>query len=193
MNLTLKRLGLLAILPLFTISVLVRYEYASAQELACPQGEVTLVRASDPNPICIKESTANRWVQLGIATIVGTVQVTSAEPIPMETPQETMEEEIAPGSVLRLSRANVPATIPLHQGFYNGDSVYFIVTDSSDQTHADIVTEQQGWKVELAPLLANAPDAALSPVYIFKNGVEGSGVHGFHTPHTMRERERHPQ
>ncbi len=96
--------------------------------------------------------------------------------------EETMMEKITEadlGSVLRLSRANVPAIIPLHQGFYNGDSVYFIVTDSSDQKHADIVTEQQGWKVELAPLLANAPEAALSPVYIFKNGVEGNGVHGF--------------
>ncbi len=103
-------------------------------------------------------------------------------PAPEPEPETTMEEpmkEIAPGSILRLSRANVPATIPLHQGFYNGDSVYFIVTDSSDQTHADIVTEQQGWKVELAPLLANAPEAALSPIYIFTNGVEGSGVHGF--------------
>jgi len=105
------------------------------------------------------------------------------EPTPEPEPETTMEEQVEeiadPGSVLRLSRANVPATIPLHQGFYNGDSVYFIVTDSSDQKHADIVTEQQGWKVELAPLLANAPAAALSPVYIFKNGVEGSGVHGF--------------
>jgi len=105
------------------------------------------------------------------------------EPTPEPEPETTMEEQVEeiadPGSVLRLSRANVPATIPLHQGFYNGDSVYFIVTDSSDQKHADIVTEQQGWKVELAPLLANAPAAALSPVYIFKNGVEGSGVHGY--------------
>jgi len=105
------------------------------------------------------------------------------EPTPEPEPETTMEEQVEeiadPGSVLRLSRANVPAVIPLHQGFYNGDSVYFIVTDSSDQKHADIVTEQQGWKVELAPLLANAPAAALSPVYIFKNGVEGNGVHGF--------------
>jgi len=98
---------------------------------------------------------------------------------PMKEIIEEPMKEIAPGSILRLSRANVPAIIPLHQGFYNGDSVYFIVTDSSDQKHADIVTEQQGWKVELAPLLANAPEAALSPIYIFKNGVEGSGVHGF--------------
>jgi len=105
------------------------------------------------------------------------------EPTPEPEPETTMEEQVEeitdPGSVLRLSRANVPATIPLHQGFYNGDSVYFIVTDSSDQKHADIVTEQQGWKVELAPLLANAPAAALSPVYVFTNGVEGSGVHGY--------------
>jgi len=104
---------------------------------------------------------------------------TMEEPMKEEMMMEEPMEEVAPGSVLRLSRANVPAIIPLHQGFYNSDSVYFIVTDSSDQKHADIVTEQQGWKVELAPLLANAPEAALSPVYIFKNGVEGSGVHGF--------------
>jgi len=105
------------------------------------------------------------------------------EPTPEPEPETTMEEQVEeiadPGSVLRLSRANVPAIIPMHEGFYNGEAVYFIVTDSSDQTHADIVTEQQGWKVELAPLLANAPEAALSPVYVFTNGVDGSGVHGY--------------
>jgi len=125
----------------------------------------------------------------GEGSKIGTTAVAPTAPTPVPTPapepepETTMEEQVEeiadPGSVLRLSRANVPAIIPLHQGFYNGDSVYFIVTDSSDQTHADIVTEQQGWKVELAPLLANAPAAALSPVYVFTNGVEGSGVHGY--------------
>ena len=83
------------------------------------------------------------------------------------------------GSVLRLSRANVPATIPMHQGFYDGQSVYYIITDSSDPAHAEIITENQGWKVELAPLLANAPASALSKTYMFKNGISGDGVHGF--------------
>ncbi len=179
MNTTLKYLGLLAILPLFTIGLVGNYNIsANAQEvLQCMSGEVTVIHVSNPKSICLNESTANRWAQLGIVTIV-----TPSEEIEVIMEEEMMEEvieEVAPGSVLRLSRANVPAIIPLHQGFYNGDSVYFIVTDSSDQKHADIVTEQQGWKVELAPLLANAPEAALSPVYIFKNGVEGSGVHGF--------------
>ena len=83
------------------------------------------------------------------------------------------------GSLLKLSRANVPATIPLHHGFYDGGDVYFIITDSSDLTHADVITESQGWQVELAPLLANAPDAALSTTYMFTNGIDGDGVHGF--------------
>ncbi len=95
--------------------------------------------------------------------------------------EEHMEEvtEADLGSVLRLSRANVPATIPLHHGYYNGGDVYFIITDSSDPSHADIITENQGWQVELAPLLVNAPDDALSRTYMFTNGIEGGGVHGY--------------
>ncbi|RNJ75194.1 MAG: hypothetical protein EB828_05595 [Nitrosopumilus sp. D6] len=91
--------------------------------------------------------------------------------------KDNMEKSM--GSELRLSRANVPATIPLHMGYFGGDEVHFIITDSSDPTHADIITEAQGWKVELAPLLANAPVEALSKTYMFTNGIQGGGVHGF--------------
>jgi hypothetical protein len=83
------------------------------------------------------------------------------------------------GYDLRLARTNVEATIPLHKGWYDGEPVYFIITDSSEQEHADVITEKQGWKVELAPLLANAPKSALSTTYIFSNGVKGDGIHGF--------------
>ena len=96
--------------------------------------------------------------------------------------EETHEDKVIEkdlGSELRLSRANVPATIPMHQGYYDGGNVYFIITDSSDLKHAEIITENQGWKVELAPLLKNAPDTALSKTYMFLNGIEGDGVHGY--------------
>ena len=82
-------------------------------------------------------------------------------------------------SVLRLARANVPATIPMHMGYHDGDSVYYIITDASDETHANTITEQQGWTVEQAPLLSNAPDSALSKVYFFTNGISGDGIHGY--------------
>jgi hypothetical protein len=108
-----------------------------------------------------------------------TPQTSVSKPTTQQSPKESSITEKDLGSVVRLSRANVPATIPMHQGFYNGESVHFIITDSSDPTHAQIITENQGWKVELAPLLANTPEAALSKTYMFTNGVTGDGVHGF--------------
>ena len=83
------------------------------------------------------------------------------------------------GHELRLSRANVPATIPMHMGYHDGETVYYIITDSSDETHADVITQKQGWNVELAPLLRQAPDSALSATYFFTNGVKGDGIHDY--------------
>jgi len=82
------------------------------------------------------------------------------------------------GGIL-LTKANVPVTIPLHQGYYNGKGVYHIITDSSDLIHADNITKTQGWEVNLAPLLANATKDALLKTYVFTNGLPGDGVYGF--------------
>jgi len=84
-----------------------------------------------------------------------------------------------PGSVLKLSRASVPATIPMHKGWFDGKPVYYIITDSSDKKHADDISKTQKWKVELAPPLAKTPKASLDAVYVFTNGKKGSGIHGF--------------
>ena len=80
---------------------------------------------------------------------------------------------------LRLSRANVPAVIPMSTGYYEGGTVYYITTDSSDPTHASIISDLRGWNVELSPVLADAPDEAVATAYMFTNGVEGPGMHGF--------------
>ncbi len=80
---------------------------------------------------------------------------------------------------LKLSRANVPAIIPMHLGTFEGESVYYIITDSNDETYAELITEKQNWKVELAPPLANTPKSALEEVYVFKNGISGDGIYGF--------------
>ena len=80
---------------------------------------------------------------------------------------------------LNLARANVLVDIPLHTGFYNGQDVHYIITDSSDLEHADLITSKQGWRVEHAPFLANAPEDALSKTFIFVNGIEGKGMFGY--------------
>lgn len=78
-----------------------------------------------------------------------------------------------------LSRTNVPATIPMHKGIYEGNQVLYIITDGSDEDYAKTITEKQKWNVELAPVIANVPKNTLQKLFVFKNGVEGDGLYGF--------------
>ena len=80
---------------------------------------------------------------------------------------------------LLLSRANVPAIIPLHQGLYNNGTIYYIITDTNDETYSIDITNKQKWLVELAPVLSNTPKDILGTVYVFKDGIEGKGLHGY--------------
>jgi len=190
MNKSLRYIALLAILPLFTAGVTT--DYFSDADALKSQG-TGISKYGSSTGVCGLQLCSeipggkDAWnAQQGKVTPVAPVEETEVKETMMEKVdsmmEETPEEEITEadlGSVLRLSRANVPATIPMHQGYYNGENVYYIITDSSDPTHADIITQSQGWQVELAPLLKNAPEEALSKTYMFTNGVEGDGVHGY--------------
>lgn len=87
--------------------------------------------------------------------------------------------QTAPVNSIKISRAEVPVTLPLHEGFYGGNQVYYIITDSSSSDYAGQVSGKQGWKVQTAPLLAQSPQKLLSRVYVFTNGVFGQGTEGF--------------
>ncbi|KFM15943.1 hypothetical protein SCCGRSA3_02496 [Marine Group I thaumarchaeote SCGC RSA3] len=87
-------------------------------------------------------------------------------------------EKEEPSSLL--SRANVPATIPMHKGIYDGEKILYIITDGSDEEYAKTLSEKQEWNVELAPVLADVPEDALQKIFVFKNGVKGDGIYGFH-------------
>ncbi len=78
----------LALIPIIlSIGITPVIPFTNAEvELQCMSGEVTVVRTTNPDPICINEITANRWVQLGIAEIIG-------EPMEEEMMEETMVEE----------------------------------------------------------------------------------------------------
>jgi hypothetical protein len=86
------------------------------------------------------------------------------------------------GSVLKLSRTNVPIDIPLLKGYENGNEIYFIATDASDEKTAADATNLTGFEVNYAPLLAQTPESARAQAYAFTNGVEGEGPFGFQLP-----------
>jgi hypothetical protein len=88
----------------------------------------------------------------------------------------------SPGSVLRLSNANVEIDIPLMKGYENGNEIFFIATDASDSQTATQITNATGFKVNFAPLLARTPEEARGQAYVFENGIEGEGPLGFQLP-----------
>jgi hypothetical protein len=82
-------------------------------------------------------------------------------------------------SAFKLSRANIPIDIPLTKGYENGNEVFFITTDASDQKISSQITSATGFQVNFSPLLSKAPDNAVAQFYVFKNGVKGDGTLGF--------------
>lgn len=96
---------------------------------------------------------------------------------PTEVIMQKIEPEKNPS--LLLSRANVPATIPMHEGLYDGNPIYYIITDSSNQDYAKMLTTKQGWKVEVAPSIKKPPENILQEIFIFKNGIKGNGINNY--------------
>ena len=97
---------------------------------------------------------------------------------PTEVIMQKIELEPEKPSLL-LAKTNVPATIPMHKGLYNGKSVFYIITDSSDKEYAEKLSKLQEWRVETAPPLSKTPEQVLQKVFVFTNGVQGDGIYGF--------------
>src|SRR3989338_9169221 len=176
---SIKYFGLLLILPLITMALTTNYIIEADAEKG--KGVPSSSYGSKNKGIVCGDRLCSE-IPGGKDTIKNEKSMSSTVPKSEKMEDKsmtTMQDQTELGYVLKLSRANVPATIPLQHGFYNSGDVFYIITDASEQKHADLITEQQGWKVELAPLLANAPKEALSTTYFFTNCVKGDGIHGF--------------
>ena len=71
------------------------------------------------------------------------------------------------------------AELPAGKASAEGKEIYFVHTEASDAGVAEKLTNMMKSPVILVPSLANMPEEALANVYVFTNGVEGSGPFGF--------------
>src|ERR671911_2625415 len=123
----------------------------------------------------------NKKYPIMLSSIAIAVMVAMIALVPMVSQQQQIiaqqeeEQQPRPGSVLKLSRANVPIDIPLAKGYENGNEIFFIATDASDEKIAQQATKLLGFKVNFAPLLSQTPESALSEAYAFTNGLAGQG------------------
>lgn len=61
-------------------------------DLECPENKVVVVRTTNPNPICVFDTTAERWIQLGLAEIIRESIID--EPAPVSTQKEKYEKSL---------------------------------------------------------------------------------------------------
>lgn len=71
------------------------------------------------------------------------------------------------------------AELPAGKAWADGKEIYFVHTEASDAGVAEKLTNMMKSPVMLVPSLANVPEEALANVYVFTNGVEGTGPFGF--------------
>ena len=74
-----------------------------------------------------------------------------------------------------------PAKVELPAGmaYAEGKEIYFVHTEASDPGVSETLTNMMSSPVIHVPALANVPEEALANVYVFSNGVEGTGPFGF--------------
>ena len=82
-------------------------------------------------------------------------------------------------SMMKLTTTSAPVVLPLFKALYDSKGVMFIITEVSDKTMKDQIGNFTGSPVNYEPNLTKSQD--IGQLWIFKNGVKGSGLMGFQT------------
>ncbi|MEW6044322.1 MAG: hypothetical protein AB1608_08660 [Thermoproteota archaeon] len=93
-------------------------------------------------------------------------------------PTEVVIQQLKPvEKSFYLPDSHLSVTIPIRPGLFAQESVYYIITDSSNHTLAEKASKD--WKVQFAPKLRWAPSSSQDPLYVFTNGEKGDGIYGY--------------
>jgi hypothetical protein len=69
--------------------------------------------------------------------------------------------------------------LPAGMAYAEGKEIFFVHTETSDADIAKLLSDMMDSPVLLVESLADVPDSALADVYVFDNGLEGTGPLGF--------------
>lgn len=73
---------------------------------------------------------------------------------------------------------DVPVIMPMIDGYYKGNKVYFVHTEVSDSAMAEMMSKMINFPTLHVPELKNIPEDQMGRVYVFTNGVPGSEPYG---------------
>ena len=126
----------------------------------------------------MKLNNARSSVMIGVLVMVALIAAgcASATPAPAPTPTAAMKMEDNGGMAMDMK---APAAVPAGKAYAEGQDIYFMHTEVSDEGVAKVLTDMMNSPVLVVPSLAKASDDMLANVYVFKNGLKGMGPLGF--------------
>jgi len=126
----------------------------------------------------VKLNNARSSVMIGVLVMVALIAAgcASATPAPAPTPTAAMKMEDNGGMAMDMK---APAAVPAGKAYAEGQDIYFMHTEVSDEGVAKVLTDMMNSPVLVVPSLAKASDDMLANVYVFKNGLKGMGPLGF--------------
>lgn len=95
-------------------------------------------------------------------------------------PGTNLTKMVGPSSELSLALSKIAIDIPMQKGYENGNEIYFVTFDSSNNNLAlQITNSSNDFPVHHTKLLAQTPSEAAEQSYIFTNGITGAGHLGY--------------
>jgi hypothetical protein len=88
-----------------------------------------------------------------------------------DNPATAATEEQTGGAMTEGMNADAPRVPPVF-AYYDGEEIFFIHTEVSDETIAQALQQMMGSPVPVVPALADVPDEAQGDVFVFTNGVK---------------------
>jgi len=73
---------------------------------------------------------------------------------------------------------NAPIIVPLIDGYYNGEKVFFVHTEVSDKEMAEMMSMMVNFPTLHFSELNNISPEQMDKVFVFTNGIRGSGPYG---------------
>jgi len=73
---------------------------------------------------------------------------------------------------------DAPITMPMIDGYYKGEKVFFVHTEVSDKNMAEMMSMMINFPTLHVSDLTNIPQSEMSKVYVFTNGIPGLEPYG---------------
>jgi len=109
--------------------------------------------------------------------VFGLSYVITASMYDPTTMNDSMMQQQMMNQTIQFS-TNAPMTMPMIDGYHNGEKLFFVHTEVSDNDMAQMMSTMINFPTLHVSDLKNIPQSETSKVYVFTNGIAGSEPYG---------------